>query len=118
MLRNKPRFSYNGLTVVLSNPSRLDKASLLSANGGQLFNELLRPEFNTFQCDIRVKEDRSELLPNTKCVLLCGEPSAQLWLSNSDNKIGELRGSVFSIDSIPHIPTFFPQDCVDIKDFE
>ena len=74
MLRNKPKLKYCGLTVVLSNPSRFDRVSLLSATGGHVFNDhCLRPDFNVMQCDIRVSDDKSPLLPDTKCVLLLGE---------------------------------------------
>jgi hypothetical protein len=119
MLRHKPSFSYCGLTIVLSNPSRFDKVALLSANGGAFFdNECLRPDINRHQCDIRVKEDKSEFLPGTKCVILLGEEATREWLRNADNTIGEIRGSVYNINGIPHIPTFFPQDAADIKDYE
>lgn len=119
MLRNKPKLQYNGLTIVLSNPSRLDKVDLLSGTAGYFFNErCLRPDFNRFQCDIRVKEDRSELLPNTKAVMLLGEAAAQNWLGNTDNTLNEIRGSPYIINGIPHIASYFPQNCVDFKDYE
>lgn len=118
--RQKPKLTYNGLTVVLRNPSRLDLkiGRLLSANGGAYFNDCLRPEFNVHQCDLRVKEDRDELLPGTKCVLLLGEEAAQLWLNNKENTLNEIRGSVYRINDVPHVASFFPQDATDIKDYE
>lgn len=119
MLRHKPSFTYCGLTVVLSHPSRFDKTSLLSANGGMFFNnKCLRPDYNIHQCDVRLKEDRSELLLGTKCVLLLGEAASKLWLSNQTNTIGEIRGSPYLINGIVHIATFYPQDAVDFKDYE
>lgn len=119
MLRHKPRLSYCGLTVVLSNPSRFDTASLLTATGGMYFNESCLDEHtNIHQCDIRLKEDRSELLLGTKCVLLLGEDSAQSWLNNKENTLNEIRGSVYLVDDIPHIASYFPQDCIDLKDYE
>ncbi len=118
MLRCKPKLTYNGLTVVLSNPSRFDNTSLLTSTGGRLFNDLLRPEFNVAQCDIRVKEDRTDLLQGTKCIMLLGQDSASSWLQNTDNTIGEIRGSVYKIQDIATIPSFFPQDAADIKDYE
>jgi hypothetical protein len=121
MLRNKPAFNYCGLTIVLSNPSRFDVKSnnLLSANGGQYLNEqCLRPAYNIHQCDIRVKEDTSELLPGTKCVLLLGEDAAKQWLQNTDNTLNEIRGSVYYKNEIPHIASYYPQDACDIKDYE
>lgn len=121
MLRNKPTFTYNGLTVVLSNPSRFDNANLLSATGGRLFIErCLAPEYNRFQCDIRVKEDKSPLLKGTRCILLLGEPAAKDWLGEQmkDNTLNEVRGSVFYYDGVPVICSYFPQDAADIKNYE
>ena len=101
MLRNRPQYKYCGLTIVLSNPSRFDRNELLSATGGWFFNDrCLRPDYNRHQCDIRLKDDRSELLPNTKCVLLLGEPAAKLWLNNNENTLGEIRGSVYLINNL------------------
>jgi hypothetical protein len=118
-LRTKPRFTYNGLTVVLSKPSRFDKAELLSATGGWFFtNQCLAPEFNKWGCDIRTLDVREPLLPGTKAVLLLGQEAAQLWLNNYDNTLNEIRGSVYLVNDIPHIASYFPQDCVDIKDYE
>ena len=89
---------------------------LLSANGGCYLNEVcLNPDFNIYQCEVRLKECKDPLLPNTKCVLLLGELAAQEWLHNTENKIGEIRGSVYVINDIPHIASFSAQDCVDIK---
>lgn len=118
MLRNKPRLSYCGLTIILSGPSRFDKASLLSANGGGMVNEVLRPEYNLLQCDIRVREDKSPWLEGTRAILLCGEEAAKDW-TGTENTLNEVRGSLFHTNTgIPMIPSYFPQDCVDIKDYE
>jgi len=120
MLRNKPKLKYCGLTVVLSNPSRFDRVSLLSATGGHVFNDhCLRPDFNVMQCDIRVSDDKSPLLPDTKCVLLLGEGAMRSWLPETrNNSLGEMRGSVFIVNNIPHIPSFFPQDAADSRAYE
>lgn len=85
-----------------------------------MFNSFcLRPELNVMQCDIRLAEDRSPLLPNTKVVLLLGECAMHERLPETQNNtIGEMRGSVFQQDGIWYIPSFFPQDAVDIKNFE
>jgi len=117
----KPRLTYVGLTVVMSNPSRLDirQQELLSANGGWfLRNECLAPDMNILQCEVRLKDDRSPLLPNTKCVLLLGKPATELWLNNTTNTLGEIRGSVYPVDGIPHIPSYLPQEACDLKDHE
>lgn len=118
MLRTKPRLTYNGLTIVLSQPSRFDKASLLSANGGGLVADCLKPEFNLMQCDIRLKEDKSDFLPGTGVILLCGEEAAKDW-TGTENSINEVRGSIFKhANGQWMIPSYFPQDCVDIKNYE
>ena len=118
--RAKPKLSYCGLTIVLRNPSRFDlkHGRLLSANGGSLFSDCLAPDFNIHQCDLRVREDRESLLPGTKCVLLLGEEAAQEWLGNKENTLNEIRGSIYTINDIPHISSYFPQDASDIKDYE
>lgn len=119
MLRTKPKFAYCGLTIVMSNQSRFDKHELLSATGGWFLNDkCLRPEYNRYQCDIRLKEDKSSFLNGTKCVLLLGEPAMRAWTGKIDNTIGEVRGSVYIINDVPHISSYLPQDCLDIKDYE
>lgn len=127
MLRHKPVFKYCGVTIIMSNPSRFDKQNLLSANGGGWFdNDCLRPELNKYMCDIRLKEDLSPLLDETRLIILLGESAAKLWCRDAELKIGQARGSIFYYDgrftgqqcNIPMIPTFFPQDGVDYKDYE
>lgn len=119
MLRSKPKLNYSGLTVVLSNPSRFDKADLLTGNAGWFFSEMcLRPDINRHQCDVRVKEDKSPLLDGTKIVLLLGAAAAQDWLNNKDNTLNEIRGCPYVINGIPHIASYYPQDCIDFKDYE
>ena len=118
--KSPPKFKYCGLTIILSNPSRFDTVSLLSANGGVLFNNhCLRPEFNTMQCEIRLMEDVTPLLSNTKCLLLLGEAAMHGWLPETNGKtIGELRGSLFYHNGIPSIASFFPQDAADMRAHE
>lgn len=120
MLRNKPVLKYSGLTCILSNPGRFDKVSLLSSTGGVLFNDLIRPEFNTMQCDIRVMEDKSDFLPNTKCILLLGEHAMHEWCEKDThtNSLNEMRGSPLYVRNIPAIASFFPQDAADIRGYE
>lgn len=115
LIRSKPKLSYNGLTVVLSNPSRFDKYDLLSANGGHFFSQCLAPELNRYQCDIRTKECQDELLPETKVVLCLGETAAKQHIDGiQDNVLGEIRGSVYG----NRIASYYPQDCVDVKNYE
>ena len=120
MLRQKPRVAYCGLTIIMSNPSRFDTMRLLTANGGAMFNDYcLRPEFNLLQSDIRLMEDSSPLLPNTKCILLLGQSAAWKYLPETNGQfLGAIRGAVYEYKSIPTICSFNPQDAVDYKNYE
>lgn len=121
LLHTKPRLKYNGLTIILSNPSRFDKVSLLSAGGGLVMNDFcLRPDYNIMQCDVRLTEDKSNLLPDTKCLLLLGEKAMHEWCADSrNNSINELRGSpLISTNNLPAIASFMPQDAADIQNYE
>lgn len=120
MLRSKPKFSYCGLTVVLSNPSRFDTVRLLSGPGGLLFdNFCLRPEFNSMQCDIRLAGDNSPFLPNTKCILLLGDVAMIKYLPETiNNNLSNIRGGLYHVNGIPTICSFLPQDCADQKNYE
>lgn len=118
MLRSKPKLVYSGLSIVLNNPSRFDKADLISGNAGTFFSETcLRPEINKFQCDIRLKEDSSPLLDGTRAVLLLGEGAAKQWLG-TDNSLNEIRGVPYERDGVIYMASYVPQDCVDLRDFE
>lgn len=118
MLRHKPKVAYHGLTVVMSNQSRFDRWNLLSSEAGRYFDECLRPHCNRFQLDIRLKEDTSPYLPNTKCILALGEPAQQL-IGNTQASIGENRGSpLVSKEGIPVISSYSAQDVVELKDYE
>lgn len=120
MLRTKPRLTYCGLTIILSNPSRFDTNRLLSANGGKMFDDFcLRPEFNSMQCDIRLMEDTSPFLDGTKCLLLFGESAMYRYLPETiTSSLGAERGSLYYHKGIPTIASFFPQDAVDSRAYE
>lgn len=103
----------------MSNPSRFDKAELLSATGGWFFRQqCLQPETNIMRVEVRLKEDRTPLREGTKCVMLLGKDATDAWLNNKDNTLGEIRGSIYEINGIPHIPSYLPQDCIDARDYE
>ena len=118
MLRQLPKFNYIGLTIIMSNPSRFDTKELMSGNGGFFFKEeCLRPQANIWQCDVRLIDDKSPLLPNTKVILLLGEKAHKLY-TKLDTSLDENRGSPIVVNTIPCISSFAPQDCVDIKNYE
>src|SRR3954462_6380831 len=113
MLRHAPKLPYKGLTIVLSNPSRFDRSELISATGGWFFSkECLAPHLNRLQCDIRLAEDRSAFLPNTKAILLLGGKALHLWTGL--DSLQEIRGTPLNIGGIPAIASFTPQDCCDM----
>lgn len=72
------------------------------------------------QCDVRVADDKSPWLENTKCVVLLGEYAMHHWVpSTRDNTLNEMRGSpLVTRNNIPAIATFFPQDAADFKSYE
>lgn len=120
MLRSKPIMKYNGLTIVLSNPSRFDRLRLLSSTGGLLLdNHCLRPEYNSMQCDVRLKDEPSPFLEGTKCLLLLGNEAMWKYLPETKlNTINEIRGGLYKYKDIPTICSYLPQDAADIKDHE
>lgn len=125
LVRHKPKFHYNGLTIIMSNPSRVDNETLgtpnpklITGTAGYIFeNECLQPETNRYCCDIRLIDDSSELLPNTRCILLLGQRSLTLF-SGSANTLDEQRGSPLVVKDIPCIASYLPQDTVDMRDYE
>lgn len=114
LLRSKPTANYCGLTVVMSNPSRFDYKQLLSGYAGQYFDECLSP-IHRSQCDIRLFNDPSPLLPNTKVVLCFGIVAAKHYFASQDSTILEVRGSPILKSGVVFIASISPQDGVDIK---
>jgi hypothetical protein len=118
LLRHPPQYTFSGLTIVLSNPSRFDKHKLLDGNAGWFFNnEILAPDINRYQCDIRLVDDKSPLFPGTKCVLLLGQRAQSIY-TGANTTIDENRGSPFIINGIPTISSFSVQDCFDMQNYE
>jgi DNA polymerase I-like protein with 3'-5' exonuclease and polymerase domains len=129
-MRTKPSSSYNGLTIVLSQPSRFDdkNGSLLSGYAGHYFDEkCLTPHYiSRHQCDIRTMDSLGDgLLPNTKAILLLGEPALHSsWTklgAYTDYTLGEQRGCPLDQNfdpSIIMVATYLPQDAMDMVDYE
>lgn len=119
MLRSKPILPYKGLTIILSNPSRLDDNRLLKGTGGLVMNDCLQPFCNPMQCDVRLCEDESEFIEGTKCILLLGEKAMHYWCPMSrGNSLNEFRGSPLEVKGIPAYASFLPQDAADIRNYE
>jgi len=98
----------------------MDKLNLLTGHAGTFFNnECLQPDFNQMQCDIRLAEDNTPFIPDTKCILLLGSGAMHKYLPETrDNTLNEMRGSPFYINGIPALASYFPQDCIDFKNYE
>lgn len=124
LFRNKPKLTYSGLTVILSQPSRFDLQSkskdlLTSSKVREIFDDNLQPHFNRYHCDLRIADDTSPFLPETKCLLVLGE-SALHKIANVTTSIGEQRGSPLyhPATRIPIISSFTAQDCVELTNHE
>lgn len=121
MFRHKPSMTYNGLTVVLSNPSRVDKTMLMEGLAGQLFNSALTPYGLRYNCDIRTSDTINDgLLDNTRGILLLGERAFHEWSSGYNTySINEQRGCPLDNKwNLPCVASYSPQDCVDFQDWE
>lgn len=123
-MRSLPKFTYKGLTIILSQPSRFDlrEHKLLSGAAGAFLNqECLAPYCNTLQCDVRTSDTMSEgLLDGTKAILLLGHRAMLEWTFGcQDYSLGEKRGTPLDNKfNLPCIASWTPQDCMDIKDYE
>lgn len=119
-MRELPKTTYSGLTVILDKPSRFDKDGLISGYAGNFFNECLisTPSYLIHRGNIEVRtlDDRSELLDNTKCLLLLGPETIKQY--NPSVTLNEQRGSPFIRDGITCIASYQPQDAYDRKAYE
>lgn len=116
--RSPPSVRYNGLCILLDNPSRFD----LSASQPKLCSgpaqRLLEDAFSTTRygrlgLDIRTLECKEPLLLGTKVVLLAGERAA-LSQGIIPERFHAMRGAPFERDGIVYIPTYAPQDSCDV----
>jgi hypothetical protein len=119
MLRQKPKLPYNGLSVIMSNPARNDIKELLAGTSGWfLYQSCLLPNgVNQYEIDVRLADDDSPLLPNTKALLLLGQHAFSKYVGNGLT-LNEGRGSPYYHNNIPCIATYTAQDAIDPKDYE
>lgn len=127
-----PTKAYNGLTIVLSNPSRFDirnnPPELLSGSAGYTVKKyFLGPDIDVTRCHIfdihnETNQEKIKFQEGTKVVLLCGRPARDLLFPQlSEYSISSQRGGVFTHNSHPNISfvlTFSPQDTFDPVDLE
>jgi len=111
----------------MSNPSRNDKAELLTGVGvSEHFKKECFAEqgMNIMSVEVRTRDEKSPLLPGTKCILFLGKEAADEWTHGQtiNNTLGEIRGSPYEIEKDGNkyiaIPSYLPQDCVDRQDYE
>lgn len=116
-MRHLPTHTYNGLTVVLSEPSRFDRDGLISGYAGDWFDRALGAGgLNRFGTDIRTFDTlHLPYLAGTKCILLLGEKALAKF--KPDVSINEQRGCPFQVDGYTYVVTYLPQDCIDRKNY-
>lgn len=125
-IRIPPKFTYNGLTIILSNPSRLDilvKGSLLRGLAGDYFrDECLRPETNMFMCDVRTRTVKDDFMEGTKVVILLGQEAMTQYVPQrfKTYSLQEQRGYSLRCEhtGIIYVPSYLPQDTFDVVDYE
>jgi hypothetical protein len=119
-MRHKPTGTYNGLTIILAEPSRFDEKELLSGFAGQTFETFLSPLARQ-DCDIRLASCDEPYLEGTKVIYCLGERAITLFSPNSGLKPGRhldnLRGTPLKHGNIIVIASFAPQDAFDRRDY-
>lgn len=118
---NKPTQPYSGLCVIISWPSRFDTGGqLITGFSGEFFNNCLLADIKHLvhraNIEIRTADELGPLPVNTKCLLLLGQKSLDLYRDGFT--LNEQRGSPFlNRDGIPCIASYQPQDAHDRKAF-
>src|SRR5688572_22472723 len=108
MIHNQPpRLPYNGLTFLLSKPSRFDTQYLISGTAGRNFDLAIHPNTRA-SSSIRTKYFDSPFLPGTKVLVRMG----------IEDNLLEIRGSPWEADGLINLSTFHPQDVMDMQDWE
>lgn len=114
MDRQLPSTTYNGVTVLLDKPGRHDRARLIDAWAGKLFDDILAGSgVVREQLEIRTVACKSPLLPGTKVILALG--SAALKQFRHDVSLNEQRGCPLLWQGKVVIPSYTPQDATDRK---
>ena len=125
-MRHPPTQPYNGITIVLSHPSRFDTERLLSGTAGAFFEDhCLCSSLAAY--DIRTANDQTPLISGTKSVLLLGQLAVTRYTAEQAT-IHKLHGSPItirkelsrdcSLAQVYGIPSYFPQDAQDPIDYE
>lgn len=118
-MKTLPILPYNGLTIILENPSRFDiKNNSLLSGPVSNFVDINLGAVSRFGCLITTPHEYINLPEGTKIVLLLGEGAHNLIHKNRGVSLMAQRGSPYVKDGVIYISSFFPQDCEDRKDYE
>lgn len=124
MFQRKPLSGkWNGLTIVMSNPSRFDMSakSLLSGNAGIWFQQKAMNGVLLPYSHVCCAEDLESIPEGTKVALLLGDGALQKFgkqpqLIDDTTSLNQQRGSPFRSDSgTIYIASYLPQDTHDVK---
>jgi len=112
-MRTPPSIAYNGLTIVIDKPSRLDKDHLLSGVAGQwMEDEVIKP-LCLAGCDIRDTKCWDEFIPGTKYLALLGPLAAKQYHGDVSK-----HGYPHYVKGIRTVVAYYPQDCCDHRNIE
>jgi len=112
------------ITLLLSNPSRFDIKSdkLLSGYLNTVVETILFPlrlkDINVVTLD-DIEHKLNRIPGETLVVLACGDACIKLLPAPYNKyKLDEIRGYTIPTNEFTIIPTYFPQDILDMKDYE
>lgn len=117
VFRNPPKLKYCGVTIELSHAGRFDTRELISGSSSFALTDAVAGQgVARYAFDIRTQACTDKYQDGTRVVLLAGNPAK---LGHPLAKLGAVRGSpTVGPDGIVYIPTFHPQDCADLKNYE
>lgn len=117
LTRNPPRLKYCGVTLEMSHSGRFDKRELADGSASYVLRDALAPlSLSRYTLDIRTTSCTDPYLPGTKVVLLAGNAAK---LGYAPARLNAVRGSPhLANDGVVYIPTYHPQDCADLKNYE
>lgn len=112
-MRTKPSIPYQGLTIILDEPSRFDLEfnRLLSGPVRDWLNAALPAPYSIDSCDIRDIFCTDPILPDTRAFLLSGDKASMKYA----RAVVDPPGYSTIAFSKPALPCFYFQDCLDFK---
>ena len=110
--RHIPSLPYNGITIILDQAGRHDRARLIDAWAGQ---EFFKSAGVRGHYDIRTQACKDPLLPDTKVILALGTGCVRNYKSGVS--LDEQRGCPIRWNNKVVILSYHPQDAYDRKDY-